>query len=200
MRNATHRVNARREVWNIRSREDCYRSVGSKRSSAAAQELIAKLRMLYFMLQLNPIQAQSVLGGKQMKRTWSAALICCLAATVASAQNKPCRPARHAKLPAITKLTYHKARKRLLGAGWQPLRTKSLNEAAADPDIAYGNGRFFWKRGYVEVEACSGTGVAACAFLFEDAYGNRLRVTTAGEEAPKEKGYARVTNFRFVCE
>lgn len=115
-------------------------------------------------------------------------------------QNKPCRPRRHAKLPAITELTYHRARKKLVAAGWQPVRTKSYNEADSDPDISYGNGQTFWKRGYVEVESCSGTGVAACAFLFEDAYGNRLRVTTAGEELPKEKVYARVSGFRFVCE
>lgn len=88
----------------------------------------------------------------------------------------------------------------MLAAGWQPLRTKSYSEADTDPDIAYGNGRAFWKRGYVEVEACSGTGVAACMFLFRDAYGNRLRVTTAGEELPEKKAYARVTGFRFVCE
>jgi hypothetical protein len=88
----------------------------------------------------------------------------------------------------------------MLAAGWQPLRTKSYNEAGTDPDIAYGNGRTFWKRGYVEVEACSGTGVAACAFLFRDAYGNRLRVTTEGEELQEEKAYAIVTGFRFVCE
>jgi len=127
-------------------------------------------------------------------------LICCLATTIALSQDKPCRPARHARLPAITKLTYHKARKRLLAAGWKPLRTKSFSEADSDPDIAYGNGNIFWKKGYVEVEACSGTGVAACAFLFEDAYGNRLRVATAGEELPKQKAYARVTGFRFVCD
>jgi hypothetical protein len=133
-----------------------------------------------------------------MKRTWLVVLICSLASSIALAQDRPCRPARHVKLPAVTELTYHKARKRLLAAGWQPLRTKSFNEA--DPDIAYGNGRLFWRRGYVEVEACSGTGVAACAFLFEDAYGNRLRVTTAGEELPRRKAYARVTGFRFVCE
>ncbi len=135
-----------------------------------------------------------------MKRIWFAVLICGLAASIALAQGKPCRPNRHAKLPPITELTYHKARKMLLAAGWQPLRTKSFNEADTDPDIAYGNGRIFWKRGYVEVESCSGTGVAACAFLFKDAYGNRLRVTTAGEELPKERAYAKVTGFRFVCE
>jgi hypothetical protein len=88
----------------------------------------------------------------------------------------------------------------MLAAGWQPLRTKSYNEVDTDPDITYGNGRTFWKRGYVEVKACSGTRVAACAFLFKDAYGNRLRVTTEGEELPDEKAYAIVTGFRFLCE
>ena len=135
-----------------------------------------------------------------MKRIWLAVLVCCLATNIAWAQNRPCRPARHARLPVIRELTYHKARKMLLAAGWRPLRTHSYKKAGADPDIAYGNGQLFWKRGYVEVEACSGTGTAACAFLFKDAYGNRLRVTTQGEELPKERAYARVTGFRFVCD
>ena len=135
-----------------------------------------------------------------MKRVWLTVLICGLATGIVPAQEKPCRPRRHAKLPAVSEFTYHKARKRLLAAGWQPLQTKSFNEADDDPDISHGNGRLFWRRGYVEVEACSGTGVAACAFLFKDAYGNRLRVTTAGEEMPREKYYARVTGYKFVCD
>ena len=79
-----------------------------------------------------------------MKKIWLAALFCCLAASIALSQGDPCRPAKHAKLPAITELTYHKARKMLLAAGWQPLRTKSLNRAASDPDRANGNGPAFW--------------------------------------------------------
>jgi hypothetical protein len=135
-----------------------------------------------------------------MRRIWLVPFMCCLLVGVISAQDKPCRPRRHTRLPAIAELTYHKARKRLLAAGWQPLRTKSYNRAGDDPDIAYGNGRLFWRKGYVEVEACARTGVAACAFLFEDAYGNRLRVTTEGEELPGRRAYATVTGFRFVCE
>jgi len=135
-----------------------------------------------------------------MKRTWLAVLLCGFVTSGSLAKDKPCPPHRHAKLPAITKLTYPKARKRLLAAGWQPLQTKSFNEADPDPDISGGNGLTFWKKGFMEVESCSGTGVAACAFLFKDAYGNRLRVITAGEELPKEKAYARVTALRFVCE
>ena len=135
-----------------------------------------------------------------MKRILVALLICGSAAGIAMGQERPCRPVKHAKLPAITELTYHKARNKLLRAGWQPVQVKSFNAANTDPDISYGNGRLFWRRGYVEVEACSGTGVAACAFLFKDAYGNRLRITTAGEELPRRKAYARVTGFHFVCE
>jgi hypothetical protein len=135
-----------------------------------------------------------------MKRAWLSVLICGLATGVVLAQDKPCQPRRHARLPAITEMTYHRARKRLLAAGWQPLRTKSYNRADTDPDISEGNGPIFWRRGYVEVEACSGTGMGACAFLFRDAYGNRLRVTTEGEEIPKQRAYAIVTGFRFVCD
>ncbi|HEV2862290.1 MAG TPA: hypothetical protein VGX48_14865 [Pyrinomonadaceae bacterium] len=135
-----------------------------------------------------------------MKRTLLALLFCLMAAGAAPAQDRPCRPARHAKLPAVKGSAYHRARKMLLAAGWRPSRTKPRDVAADDPDISYGNGRLFWRRGYTEVESCSGTGVAACAFLFEDAHGNRLRVTTAGEELPRRKAYAAVTGFRFVCE
>lgn len=133
-----------------------------------------------------------------MKKLLLAFLIAALVPGVTLTQEKPCQPRRHAKLPAITDLTYHKARKRLIAAGWQPVRTKSFNEAKTDPDISHGNGRLFWRKGYVEVEACAGTGMAPCSFLFKDAYGNRLRVTTAGEELQRPRSYARVTGFEFV--
>src|SRR2546422_6236777 len=113
------------------------------------------------------------------------------------AQRKPCRPARHAKLPRVTGLTYQRARRILLEAGWQPLKTKS---SATDVDISYGNGPLFWRKGYIELEACSGTGVAACAFLFKDRYGNRLRVATEGEELPREDAHATENVSRFICD
>ena len=129
-----------------------------------------------------------------------ALIIAALLPALVFAQEKPCRPSKHAKIPAIKEATYHKARKRLLAAGWRPVTTNPVNEATEDPDISYGNGPHFRRKGYVEIEACSGTGVAACAFLFKDAYGNRLRVTTEGEEDPRLKSYARVSGFRFICE
>lgn len=135
-----------------------------------------------------------------MKRLRLAILFCSVLFGNVLAQEKPCKPQRHARLPVVKDSTYHKARKKLIAAGWQPLRTTSANVAGTDPDITSGNGPLFWRKGYVELEACSGTGVAACAFLFKDAYGNRLRVTTEGEEVPDEKFYARVNGYRFVCE
>ena len=135
-----------------------------------------------------------------MRRRWLAILLVGLLPAILFAQERPCRPSKHAKIPAITEYTYHKARKRLLAAGWRPVRTKSIKEARKDLDILHGNGPLFWRKGYVEIEACSGTGVAACAFLFKDVYGNRLRVTTEGEEVPRWKSYARVSGFQFVCE
>lgn len=111
----------------------------------------------------------------------------------------PCAPQKHARLPYVLNLTYHKARPRLLKAGWQPFPTVFHSGGSSNPHIPYGNGNIFWKKGYWEVETCSGTGLAPCNFLFKDAYGNNLRVTTAGEEDTKGKYFARVTGYKFVC-
>jgi hypothetical protein len=134
-----------------------------------------------------------------MKTIFLSLSIIVLASICSIAQSKPCQPKRHARVPVITNFTYHRARTRLIAAGWQPFQTIIRNTANTDPNIAYGNGLIFWNRGYIEVEACSGTGVAACAFLYEDVYGNRLRVTTEGEEIPKEKARAIVNSYQFVC-
>jgi len=121
-------------------------------------------------------------------------------ATNAASAQKRCQPAKHAKLPVITGLTYRRARPKLLAAGWQPHQTISANKVRTDPNMAWGNGQLFWNKGFRELEGCAGTGVVPCAFLFKDAYGNKLRVTTAGEESPKDKFYARVTGYKFVCD
>jgi hypothetical protein len=110
-----------------------------------------------------------------------------------------CAPKKHASVPVITGSTYHKARKILLAKGWQPYQTISHNAAPTESATAYGNGQIFWSKGYIEVEACSGMGAAPCSFLFTDVYGTLLRVLTRGEEIPKEKAYAGVSGFRFVC-
>lgn len=133
-----------------------------------------------------------------MKRICLAVFLCAFSICAAQAEDKPCRPAKHAPVPEIKGLTYHSARQSILAAGWQPVQTH--DGADDDPDTSSGNGEIFWKKGYVEIEACAGTGVAPCAFLFKDVHGNKLRVTTQGEETPEEKHYATVNSFYFVCE
>lgn len=131
-----------------------------------------------------------------MKPLWLAILLCGVLFGNTPAQDKPCKPRRHARIPAVKNSTYHLARKKLLAAGWQPLQTRS----SSDTDVSSGNGPVFWSKGYVELEACSGTGVAACTFLFKDAYGNRLRVITEGEELDDPKSHAGVSGWKLVCE
>jgi hypothetical protein len=125
------------------------------------------------------------------------ALILVFGFTVTFGQTKRCSPARHGKIPRVKGLPYSRARKALLAAGWQPLKT---NSSPSDANVSSGNGALFWRRGYIELETCSGTGVAACAFLFTDRFGNRLRVTTEGEELPKDKAHAHVNGTRFACD
>jgi hypothetical protein len=75
----------------------------------------------------------------------------------------PCAPSKHAKLPMVLGLTYHKARPKILAAGWQPLQTIHHNKAAEDINTSHGNGRLFWKKAYWELENCAGTGLAPCS-------------------------------------
>lgn len=110
---------------------------------------------------------------------------------------KPCPTPNHAKVPAIAEFTYHKARKAILAAGWQPLVTVRYQDV--DQEL-FGQAKGFWEKGYREIESCAGSGLVPCAFSFSDAYGNTLRVITTGEEKPSIKAYARVSSFEFVCQ
>ena len=89
-------------------------------------------------------------GEEYMKGLLIAFLIHVLTANIVLSQTKPC-PGKHARLPAITGLTYTAARKKLLAARWQPVRTKSFNEVNSDDQE-----RIFWRRGYVELQDCGG--------------------------------------------
>lgn len=64
-----------------------------------------------------------------------------------------------------------------------------------------GNAPIFWKRGYVEIEGCAGTGQAACRFEFHDVYGNKLLVGSSGEEgeADGKPYHAKVRAYEFNC-
>lgn len=85
----------------------------------------------------------------------------------------------HAPLPRIGGLDYDTARSQLMDAGWQPCMNHWTH--ANNYDIQYGNGLYFWEKGYWEIRSASGTGLSFCLFDFIDVYGNKLVVVTAGE-------------------
>ena len=101
----------------------------------------------------------------------------------------------HTPIPRIAGLTYDDAREKLLQAGWQPRNNHW--SYAGNPNIQYGNGRQFWEMGYHEITHASGTGLAHCTFGFQDAYGNRLMIVTAGEVIDELNATAHVWNWFF---
>lgn len=85
----------------------------------------------------------------------------------------------HAPLPRIGGLDYDTARTELMEAGWQPFMNHW--SYSNNSDIQFGNGLYFWNKGYWEIRSASGTGMSFCLFDFIDVYGNKLVVVTAGE-------------------
>ena len=98
----------------------------------------------------------------------------------------------HSRIPNVDGLSYHDARVLIIEAGWQPRNTWWPQQLGLQ--IEYGNGYEFWRRGYREIKAASGTGYAFCRFEFVDIYSNVLVVVTAGEELPEDGGQAGVVN------
>jgi hypothetical protein len=131
----------------------------------------------------------------------SIAVVLMIAFSFASTFAADCPPPKRAvPIPTLKGTSYHQARARLFAAGWFPVQTKPRGVTPDnDPDIASGNGRLFWERGYLEVEGCAGTGLAPCAFRWADKYGNQFSVFTRGEEAPEQKAFAMVSGGRFLC-
>lgn len=108
---------------------------------------------------------------------------------------------RHAcaAIPSITGLTYDRARKKLIAAGWKPRRTRARDGSMNGEQDFYGNAELFWSRSYVEVGECAGTGFAQCLFTFVDPAGNRLEVETIGEELEDGSGHAKVDRVHLEC-
>lgn len=71
------------------------------------------------------------------------------------------------------------ARAQLIDFGWHPI-SRHFSDADS-PDIRYGNGPQYWERGFREIVSACPTGVAACTFAFQDAYGHVLEIMTEGE-------------------
>lgn len=92
----------------------------------------------------------------------------------------------HTPIPKIHGLDYEVARAKLIEAGWQPAMHHWNHGEKAD--LAYGGGKTFWDKGYCEIVAASGTGLAHMWFRYRDVYGNELIVMTAGEVDPEGRG------------
>lgn len=103
--------------------------------------------------------------------------------------------AQHTPIPRIDSLTYDEARERLVRAGWQPRLNHWTH--ASNFDMQYGNGLEFWNKGYHEIRHASGTGLGLCSFGFEDVYGHKLVVVTAGEVVEEENWTAGVWRWYF---
>jgi hypothetical protein len=106
--------------------------------------------------------------------------------------------AKHAPIPRIGGLIYDEARERLMNAGWQPHMNHWTH--ANNFDMQYGNGLHFWRRGYHKIRHASGTGLGFCSFGFEDVYGHKLVVVTAGEIIEDINGTAHVRRWYFETD
>lgn len=104
--------------------------------------------------------------------------------------------ANHTPIPRIAGLTYYEARERLMDAGWQPRHNHWSH--ANNFEIQNGNGLHFWKKGFHEIIHSSGTGLGHCTFGFQDVYGNRLIIVTAGEVIEEMNVTAYVWNWYFT--
>jgi hypothetical protein len=87
--------------------------------------------------------------------------------------------AQHTPIPKIAGLSYDEAREKLINAGWQPCLNHWTHANAFD--MQHGNGLYFWGKGYCEIMHASGTGLSHCTFGFQDVYGTKLIIKTAGE-------------------
>lgn len=63
--------------------------------------------------------------------------------------------------------------------------------------MTFGNGDYFWKKGYYEIQSACPTGLAQCSFAFKDVYGNKLVVITAGEAVEEIGSTPSVWNWRI---
>lgn len=77
-----------------------------------------------------------------------------------------------AKVPNVYNMSIDKARKALAAKGWNPVRAKPEGETHQTTLI---------KRGIVEAEPCSGTGLGYCSFNYAGPAGT-LSLTTVGED------------------
>lgn len=86
------------------------------------------------------------------------------------------------KLPPIRAgMTYKQVRQILSASGFFPI---ALHWSQTENYWHFGNeGREYkiFEKGYSDIQSCVPTGYAYCNFIWGDGYGNKLRITTAGQ-------------------
>ncbi|MGK7941715.1 MAG: hypothetical protein AB4062_16510 [Crocosphaera sp.] len=70
-------------------------------------------------------------------------------------------------------MPYDEAREKMLELGWQVPLINNSQDCQFMAEIC---------QNYPEVEACSGTGLGFCLFIFIDSNGKRFKITTAGRD------------------
>jgi hypothetical protein len=80
--------------------------------------------------------------------------------------------------------------------GWKPIINHTM-ENLSDDEIVDPYTKDFIKMGIVEVDVCSGTGMAPCVFLYKR-QNQCIEVHTIGEFFPGEKLYPGVTSVEAV--
>ena len=88
-------------------------------------------------------------------------------------------------VPNIRHLPIDKARAAPIAAGWAPVRGAPPSTDSRERDLV--------QKGVIEVDSCSGTGMAYCSFKYSGAAGT-LSVTTAGEA-----GMPEVDDYGVEC-
>lgn len=97
-------------------------------------------------------------------------------------KGKPAAESKTLQVPDVKGMVYDSARVEIIEAGWLPNKQDAEKAKAPGGVASTGLGKFFWEKGYHEVDACSGTGMAPCQFIFKHKE-QTLYVTTHGEEA-----------------
>jgi len=80
---------------------------------------------------------------------------------------------------------YLLVRQRFIAAGWYPKALRETSRWRAPPEPPYvpmGQDRLFLEKSYNEVDSCATDRDAPCNFLFQNGRGDKMRVSTNGEE------------------
>lgn len=97
-------------------------------------------------------------------------------------------PAHAQKTPDLRQgMSYLKARKMLLQAGWQANVTNVMHKESLQQALQ----EWFIKRGFSEVDSCMPTGLGLCTAVFVNARGQKLYVQTSepGDPSPNLVGW-----------